>query len=129
MEQYISGTSILKPREKQKGETNAQYIEYLTNYYESSLAKYTKYRDLVDSGLLLIYPQRRQSWEDMVSRRSTVTDGLEAVEEALTLMELLDSDSPLIEVKRMLESFEYRINAVDIVLRFSKRGPELWIYS
>lgn len=128
MEQYISGTSFLKPRGKAKGETNAQYIDFLTNYYESALVKYTKYRDLVDSGLLLIYPQRRQSWEDMVSRHSAVTSGLDAVEEALTIMELLDSDAPLIEVKNMLETFEYSYAVVDIVLRFSKRGPEFFSY-
>ena len=84
----------------------------------------------IQEGYELIYPERRDAWNNYVENHiKSIFAGVE-IEESLKLMKLLDEGAPIIEVRRAMNDQNYSGYALEMIRRailtFSKRGPEFY---
>ena len=86
--------------------------------------------DLIEQGKPYIYPERLNDWKDCVEKVSTGLYGDHLVDNALEVMAMLDKGASIDECKEVLDRQNHSGGSLSllraIILRFSKRGPEMF---
>ena len=87
----------------------------------------------IDRGKKLIYPQRFEDWKKHVTNRAHDLYYGKELDEALLVMEKLESSATLSEAQQLLYdlgSSGLGFSAImETIFLFSKRGPEFWEYT
>ena len=86
----------------------------------------------IERGKSLIYPEKLQSWKKCVKVRAGDLFHGRELDDALLIMEMLDSGKSFEKVKETLDSQDHSGSsygmAINIVYEFSKYGPEFFEY-
>ncbi len=112
---------------EEEAKRRREYEERTKREEEEAIAKIPSW---IERGKALIYPERLKEWEECVEiRAGDLYHGIE-LDDALTLMEKLESGAPIEEVIKIFEEQNHSGASASIVrsiiLTFSKRGPEFY---
>ena len=100
------------------------------NEKESKAKALLNAEEWIKEGEELIYPERKKDWEDCVYKRIDDIYNGKDIEAALEIMKRLDEGYGMDEIKEVLKDQKHSGSSGgkvrNIVLHFSKRGPEFF---